>query len=155
MRKPIRNSIVSLAVLAGIALTPSAALASTPTYCVPPSGVAQTAQQAANATAAALGGYTTPTLSALSSFSTSTATSGFGLLGVTVVTREVYPAVVVGSGVGWAFLQTCTPLTVLLTPAGKHYLASIKAGQRATLTVYTVFFGAGIGIYQRGATVAY
>jgi hypothetical protein len=154
MRKTIRNTMVSLAALAGVALAPSTALAAT-SYCLPPSNASQTAIQAANSTAATLDGFTTVSLSSLAAFSAPVSGSGLGFLGDTVTAQSGFQYIVVGVGVDLFRSPSCGTISILLTSQGKAYLKGIKKGQTATFSVTTVFLGAGIGIAQRGATEAY
>lgn len=153
MNKTIRNTIVSFAALAGVALMPSAASARTPSavtpssvtpsYCIPPTTGQQTATQDANSTAATLTPQKPKTLGTQSSFTAPAAAFGAGELGEAVWTTSGKKLIIIGTGLDKFTGPGCNTITIQLTKEGKQALSAVLAGKTITLSVGTAFVTSG------------
>jgi hypothetical protein len=142
MRKTIRNTIVSFAALAGVALMPSAAFAGT-SYCIPPTTGQQTATQDANFTATTLTPQKPKTLGAQASFTAPAAAFSAGELGEAVWTISGKKFTLIGTGLDKFTGPGCNTITIQLTKEGKTALSAVQTGHTITLAVGTAFVTAG------------
>lgn len=143
MRKTVRNTIVSFAALAGVALMPSAALASTPSYCIPPTTGQQTATQDAKSTATTLTPQKPKTLGAQLSFTAPAAAFSAGELGEAVYTTVGKKLIVVGVGLDKFTGPGCNTIKIELTKEGKSTLSAVTTGHTITLSVGAAFVTSG------------
>lgn len=140
----MNKSLVSLVVLAALAVSPAGASAAsvcpptgpggtTPSYCIPPATPSAAAHASAKAAAAVLGGLT-PSALASSPAKLQGSASGPGVVSIVLTAKVHGRTVVLGSGSASTTAAGTVTIQLRFTRAGKSALSGAKGKLRVTVS---------------------
>jgi hypothetical protein len=128
--------------VAAMPTAPALAKASSPSYCIPPTGAQQAAEGDAKNTASALSALTPAGLLAAGGVSSMVGASGAGHIDVTITLKQHGHKLLIGHGSETVKAAGCSTLKVRLNGSGKRALKHAKSVTLGILATFVANKGA-------------